>query len=380
MAFLKRKESKALWILFVGILSVLLAVYFLKTLAYWVRFHILARPFVRSSYIPRPVLEEDKDTFTWLIHMYPPIHNAGAEWMAHAMNQALLHDNKHVNVAYPKPKVHEFERVRILDSTDLQSMERALTHSSVLLTHLDMTPRAVRTAVIAKRPLVIVMHNNYCMGQLAECVRALPKNLYLIHNSYWIKDWYKSHQIPSIVVYPPVTWREYETETSREFVTLLNLNDNKGGGTLVKIAAAMPDEKFLGVKGAYGGQVLDRKIKNITYKENTANVKEIYAETGILLVPSKEESWGRVAVEAMSSGIPVIAHPTPGLVESCGAAGIFCDRNDTAAWVREIRRLRTDKEWYADRSRACKARAQELEPTPQLAAMSKWLSEIRWRD
>lgn len=378
MAGSGRKQSKALWTLLVAILSVLTLVLVLKYAAYWIRFHLLSTSFLPAMYVPRPVLEEDKNSFTWLIHMYPPIHNAGAEWMAHAMNQALLQDGKQVNVVYPNPKVQEFERVRVIDTYDQPGVTNAITHSSVLLTHLDMTARAVKSAVIAKRPLVIVMHNNYCKDQLYECMKALGKNLYLIHNSYWIKEYYSQYKIPSIVVYPPVTWREYETETSREFVTLLNLNDNKGGGTLVKIAKAMPEEKFLGVKGAYGGQVLDKKVKNITYRENTPFVKEVYAETGILLVPSKEESWGRVAVEAMSSGIPVIAHPTPGLVESCGKAGIFCDRDDIGAWVREIRKLRTDKEWYAEKSRACKQRAQELEPTQQLAQMSKWLSTLKW--
>jgi glycosyltransferase involved in cell wall biosynthesis len=380
MAFLKRKESKALWTLFIGILSVLFAIYVVKTAAYYVRFHILSRPFTSPSYVSKPVLEEDKDTVTWLIHMYPPIHNAGAEWMAHAMNQSLLQDGKRVNVCYPKPKMHEFERVRILDLYDSKTVNFAVTHSSVLVTHLDFTARAVRTAVAAQRPLVIVVHNHHSFYNLSEAARALPKNCYLIHNSYWIKDFYKRLDLPSIVVYPPVTWREYETETTRTYVTLLNVNKNKGGDVFVKIAKAMPEEKFLGVKGGYGNQVIDRKVPNITYKENTPFVKEVYAETGILLVPSEEESWGRVAVEAMSSGIPVIAHPTPGLLESCGKAGIFCDRNDIGAWVKEIRRLRNDKEWYAEKSRACKARAQELEPTPQLAAMSKWLSEIRWKD
>ncbi len=352
----------------------------LQYMAFWVKMHILARPFTSALYIPKPVQEEDKDTYTWLIHMYPPIHNAGAEWMAHAMNLAMVQQGKHINVVFPKTTVHEFERIRILDSNDRPATDNAIQHSSHLITHLDMTARALNTSIVAKRPLVVVVHNHHSRKYLVECANSLGKNVYFIHNSYWIKNFYKYLKVPSIVVYPPVSYRDYETDTTREFVTLLNLNGNKGGDVLIKIAKAMPEVPFLGVKGGYGGQIMDRKVKNITYKDNTPYVKEVYAETGILLVPSKEESWGRVAVEAMSSGIPVIAHPTPGLLESCGDAGIFCDRDDIAAWVREIKKLRTNKEWYAEKSRACKQRAEELEPTAQLAAMTKWLSAIHWRE
>ncbi|MFE2879219.1 hypothetical protein ACFXG6_32815 [Streptomyces roseus] len=41
----------------------------------------------------------------------------------------------------------------------------------------------------------------------------------------------------------------------------------------------------------------------------------------------------RVAVQAFSSGIPVIAHPTLGLIESLGSAGIYAYRDDLNAWL-----------------------------------------------
>ena len=62
------------------------------------------------------------------------------------------------------------------------------------------------------------------------------------------------------------------------------------------------------------------------------------------------ESYGRVAVEAACCGIPTIAHPTPGLVESLGEAGIFVDRNDHARYAAEIERLMSDDLYYRKRS------------------------------
>ena len=362
---------------------VILFVFFLYYLIKYIKFYLIihnAKPYTSNGFKTIPLLQEDFNTVTWLIHMYPPMHNAGAEWMAHAMNNSLVSSNYKVNVVLNSAALSEFERIHIIDKHKRDLVDSAILHSSLLISHLDMEPQAVQTAAIAKRPMVLIMHNNYRKHFLQEFIRVLPKNLYLIHNSYWLKEYYSQFNIPSIVVYPPVYWKEYNVETTREYVTLINLNSNKGGRILYNIAKEMPDVKFLGVKGGYDGQIIKNGLPNLTYIENTPYIQSVYAKTDILLVPSKEESWGRVAVEAMSSGIPVIAHPTPGLLESCGSAGIFCDRDDTAAWVREIHRLKNDATWREEISQRCLERAKELEPKKQLDEMAKWLSTLKWRE
>lgn len=345
-------------------------------------YQIYAAPvYLTNSYIPRPVLEENRSSLTWLIHMYPPVHNAGAEWMAHAMNSYLVNKQGwNVNVVLNKTSRSEFERIQILDKSDTLNVEECIQNSALLVSHLDMEPNAVLTAASAKRPLVLVIHNSYRTKYLRQFKFILGKNLYLIHNSRWIQQYYASFGIPSIIVYPPVYYDEYRTESTREYVTLINLNNNKGGNILIAIAKQMPDVQFMGVIGGYDGQIQDTTVKNITYVENTSYIKSIYSKSDIILMPSKEESWGRVAIEAMSSGIPVIATPTPGLLESCGSAGIFCKRDNIGSWVREIRRLKTDREYYKSVSEKCFERAKELDPLRQLTEMESWLKQIRWRD
>jgi len=337
--------------------------------------------YLDDSYIAKPVLPQDVHTVTWMIHMYPPYHNAGAEWMAHAMNRYLVHkEGWKANVILNSTPSHDFERVTMIDKNNKSRVANAVQHSAVLLSHLDNEPQGLKSAIMAKRPFVCVLHNNYRKKFLEYYVKVNPKNLYFVHNSYWIKDYYSSFNIPSIVVYPPVYWKEYETKTTREYVTLINLNSNKGGDVFIKIAQKMPEISFMGVKGGYSNQISDNSVKNIKYVENTPYIKSIYSKTDILLVPSLEESWGRVAVEAMSSGIPVISHPTPGLLESCGNAGIFCDRNDIDAWVREINLLKTDADYYKTKSDLCKKRAIELDPEPQLKAFAIWLKSLKWQE
>ncbi len=319
-----------------------------------------------------------KGVYTWIIHMYPPIHNAGAEMMAHHMNTFLIREsNKKVNVILNNINDNMYERVNIISRKDIVKREAAILDSQLLLSHLDNEHFAVKTGVVAKKPVVLVMHNSFRKKYLKVFKDMLPNNLYLIHNSIWIKDYYSEFNIPSIVVYPPVDWRDYAVETTREYVSLINMNKNKGGEIFYELVKRMPDVKFLGVKGAYDKQIVN-EYPNLVLVNNTPQIKEIYSRTNILLMPSKYESWGRTAVEAMSSGIPVIAHPTPGLLESCGDAGIFCDRDNIDMWEKEIRRLIKDEEYYKKKSDACKKRAVELDPEPQLAKMSKWLEGIQW--
>lgn len=163
----------------------------------------------------------------------------------------------------------------------------------------------------------------------------------------------------SIVLHPPVHPDRYRT-TPGDHVTLVNLSKAKGVKTLHRVAQQMPDVRFLGVRGGYGGQHAP-KLPNLEAVRTVTDMRAVYRRTRILIAPSEYESWGRVGVEAMASGIPVIAHPTPGLVESLGDAGVFVDRDDTDGWVEQIRRLQDPDEWAAA-SRLATARSAELDP------------------
>ncbi|GGR07657.1 hypothetical protein WEB32_02580 [Streptomyces netropsis] len=61
----------------------------------------------------------------------------------------------------------------------------------------------------------------------------------------------------------------------------------------------------------------------------------------------------------------MIAHPTPGLVESLGEAGIFAYRDDLNAWIHALMFLRDPKNWE-EASRRAKARSEELSATSDL--------------
>jgi glycosyltransferase involved in cell wall biosynthesis len=167
-------------------------------------------------------------------------------------------------------------------------------------------------------------------------------------------------------VHPPVDAAEYAT-TPGECITLINLSEDKGASVFYRLAERLPDQRFLGVVGGYGKQVIEEapNVEVLPHVPADRIRDDVYAQTRILLMPSAHESWGRTGIEAMSSGIPVIAHPTEGLQESLAGAGIFADRDDLDAWETAVRLLLDKRRWNGA-SRRAKKRATELDPAADL--------------
>lgn len=127
-------------------------------------------------------------------------------------------------------------------------------------------------------------------------------------------------------------------------VTLINCNKNKGGELFKELAYKMPNVQFLGVKGGYSGQIIDTTPpSNLRYIENQKDIRVVFKTAGILVMPSKNETWGRTAVEAMAAGVPVIHSESAGLVECVGGAGIMCIHDDIDAWADAIQRIIGDR-------------------------------------
>src|SRR5690606_34956091 len=123
-----------------------------------------------------------------------------------------------------------------------------------------------------------------------------------VFNSQWLADrvgW--PH--PQIIVRPPVGQDDYRT-TPGDHVTMVNLTASKGCEVFYEVARRRRDDRYLGVIGAYGHQIV-RRLPNVEIAAHTGNMRDdVYARTRVLLMPSDYESWGRVAVEAIVSGIP----------------------------------------------------------------------------
>jgi len=313
-----------------------------------------------------------------LAHQYVPVRNAGAETMLHGMLSALARAGHDVHVSLSSqvgaPYVHEGINVWPRTEGAKPDHFRHVPGAAVLIAHLENSEVASFMGHLNDLPVVLVHHNTFAVTRKMLHFYGARVDLVVV-NSQWMADdliaWHRLNELTpprTIVVRPLVDRADYATEPG-DRVTLVNLKRQsldpgsaitfgKGSETFWSVAARMPKTKFLGVTGAYGEQQTG-DLSNVEVLPHTPRMRdEVYARTRVLLVPSNYESWGRVATEALCSGIPVIAHPTPGLVENLGDAGIFVDWQDVDGWVRALRTLALPGPYTAARRRAL-ARADE---------------------
>ena len=299
------------------------------------------------------------------IHGYPPYHNAGAEWMLHAILVLLQQRGHECRVLVPTKDNYEFEGVKVFKD-NRENISNLYVWCDLAMSHLQLTGAVISNSRRAGKPHFHIVHNSTPYSDVARC---LPS--WMIYNTDWLQQLHKNSYVHrGCVVHPPVIPSKYETETTREYITLVNLWENKGGKILQQIAKALPQYQFLGVEGGYGGQEIDRSIQNITYISNTPNMRnEVYAKTKILIMPSDYESYGRVAIEAICSGIPVVCTDTPGLKEALKESGIYIsDRKNIQSWIDELKKLCEDSKYYTEISYICKARSSEIseQTTPEI--------------
>lgn len=319
--------------------------------------------------------------------------------MAHHVNKFLISKGHHCRVIlhYYNGAPYIYEGVEVFPATGSVDAYR---WADIIISHLDMTQYTIAMAMAAQRPLVHFVHNDIPY----QSIMAGVKGQYCVYNSDWIAKKI-GYEWPSVTLHPPCDANYYnvcENPWDNDYITLISLNERKGGYMLYQIARAMPDRKFLGVVGSYDNPgfmklsqpeivVMLNNLPNVTIVGNSPDILSVYKKTRVLLMPSDYESWGRTATEAMCNGIPVICTPTPGLTENCGnAADYVGELRETpepgepqvytglvTEWVNAIQNL-DDPEYYRSKSLTCRQRAASLDPVKELEALESFFMNTRF--
>lgn len=125
---------------------------------------------------------------------------------------------------------------------------------------------------------------------------------------------------PSAIIYPEIDIVTEDLWDPDGAIGMVNPALHKGVHIFWDLASKFPDEKFISA----GGWAVDGPVTgppNHTYYKHMPDMREFYKKLKLLLCPTQSnhiETFGRVVLEAMKYGIPVMASHKDGIVEASG--------------------------------------------------------------
>ncbi len=204
---------------------------------------------------------------------------------------------------------------------------------------------------------------------------------------YVTKRWNRESKIikPLVEIENYIIKKANFDPSQNDLIFMFNPLQRKGGLIFKEIAKKLPSEKFGTVLGwsslkdnRSSNKFSSEYIKRITESESSTfdgvlleyvnlddcenimvfaledDPRVLYEQIKILLIPSQwEEAFGRVAIEAMVNGIPVIASNVAGLKDSVGNGGILVEKDKVNEWVKEILKFK-NTEYYKEMSEKAK--------------------------
>ena len=316
-------------------------------------FKRLNSPYINSEEPKIPTITQavtikadNTKTIVLLTDQFLPTTFAGSEISAYETIKYMRLRGHKIIIYVANYKVSSYDDFPIYKyDVHNQLCKDRIIHSDIVLYQFGKNANDFQLIQERKKPVYIMIHLiNYCDWFLGH--KSTFKTC-VVYNSRYVQDAFPTiHDNMRMIPYVDTkSFTNLRSETiQNNVVCLINCNKNKGSSQLYDIAEKMPNVQFLAVKGAYGEQdIRNPKPGNLTYLENQKNIHNVFKKVGILLMPSHNETWGRTAVEAMASGIPVIHSEAGGLVECVGGAGVLCERDNIDAWCQAIRRILGDR-------------------------------------
>ncbi len=199
-------------------------------------------------------------------------------------------------------------------------------------------------------PVVLYVHDLESTLPLFENVKNQLAAV-ITNSRFMVKRIEELWAVPCDLVYPVPDARPfYQDNPGGPFITFFTPLPHKGLGLAhTLVTRRFPDRPFLFVEGfidpADHGISLTRS-GNLVHARRSPDIPTIYSMSRMVIIPSQwEEPFGRIALEAMLSRVPVIASRTGGLPESVGDGGILIDDfSNVDHWVDAIESVSDTKE------------------------------------
>lgn len=167
---------------------------------------------------------------------------------------------------------------------------------------------------------------------------------YALEKSKKINPFVKSVYIPNGVDLDKFTFQVRNLEAKKTILSVGAFTDEKRHDLTINAVSKIPNIRLMIVAGGGDKEV---EITNLgkktlgsrfgTFKLKHDDMPDIYSKADLFVFPTvRWESFGIVLVEAMASGLPVVATDDPIRREIIGEAGLFVDPTDTDAYTNAI--------------------------------------------
>ncbi len=237
-------------------------------------------------------------------------------------------------------------------------VELAVQRADWLIAEHGTMETAITTAERARKRLLLIVHEEESGSELA-LVKTYPNvHVQILYTTKALQERFKEY--PGFVMTPPFILANFKTHTSKLFTTLSPDASEEDRDVFLEMCAADGEGKFLCMERP-DLPPIRAPPRNLTIWKRTDR-RSLWTETGILVVPSDREEWGRTALEAAAAGIPTIAHPTESMKETMGDAALYVERSNVRGYVKQIQELRTNVPLYETRSRLARAAANGRSP------------------
>lgn len=197
----------------------------------------------------------------------------------------------------------------------------------VILTHHHYAHLYGDVMVASGRPVVQVVLNG----------KRLPGAALAVYISEWVKAQAGDAEPQDLVITPPA-FDDVVAETHGDAIGFIKPIPHKGVDLVYRIAAAMPERRFVILRGEWQDLEDIRPLPNVEFMEPVADIREFYARCRMVLVPSLSEDAGSVCQEATLNGLPCLSMSVGGLAETGG--GLMLDPSESeVSWVYWIQDL-----------------------------------------
>lgn len=150
---------------------------------------------------------------------------------------------------------------------------------------------------------------------------------------------------------PLLNLKQMPPQTNEDYILFVNPVEVKGRDFAIALAKRFPQEKFLFL-GNWSNEIPTKLPPNVETCPRQKEMAEVLKRAKLLIVPSQwEEAFGRLPLEAMAAGVPVISSDRGALPKTLGEGGLSIPL-DEELWLSKVQEVLSEPEVWSSRGKA----------------------------